>query len=44
LTEWDPVSKQPVYKVAAVKLEKIADADGAAPAPSVAASAPVNKL
>ncbi|WP_345801312.1 nitrate reductase [Microbacterium sp. AZCO] len=26
LTEWDPVSKQPVFKVAAVRLERIGDA------------------
>jgi anaerobic selenocysteine-containing dehydrogenase len=40
LTEWDPVSKQPIFKVAAVRLEKVAPADGPAPAPAVAASAP----
>jgi len=39
-TEWDPVSKQPVFKVAAVRVEKIADGDGRSPAPSTAASAP----
>lgn len=42
LTEWDPVSKQPLFKVAAVKLTKVADADGeVAPAPTTTASAPV---
>jgi ferredoxin-nitrate reductase len=40
VTEWDPVSKQPVYKVAAVKVEKIAAADEPSPAPTATASAP----
>jgi anaerobic selenocysteine-containing dehydrogenase len=42
-TQWDPVSKQPLFKVAAVKVTKVADnADGqAAPAPTTAASAPI---
>ena len=41
LTEWDPVSKQPLFKVAAAKLIKVADSDGEnAPAPTTAASAP----
>jgi predicted molibdopterin-dependent oxidoreductase YjgC len=38
ITEWDPVSKQPVFKNAAVKVEKIGDATGPAPAPSTTAS------
>jgi anaerobic selenocysteine-containing dehydrogenase len=42
LTEWDPVSKQPLFKNAAVRLEKIADAAGPAPAPTTAASRPVD--
>ncbi|WP_284550623.1 molybdopterin oxidoreductase family protein [Aestuariimicrobium sp. T2.26MG-19.2B] len=41
LTEWDPVSKQPVFKNAAVKVEKIGDASGPAPAPTTTASRPV---
>ncbi|MFC4430969.1 nitrate reductase [Citricoccus alkalitolerans] len=41
LTEWDPVSKQPVYKVAAVRVTKIADATGPSPAPTTTASRPV---
>jgi hypothetical protein len=42
MTAWDPVSKQPIYKVAAVRLVKEADGDGAyAPAPTVGGSAPV---
>jgi ferredoxin-nitrate reductase len=40
-TEWDPVSKQPLFKTAAVRVEKVADGDGDARAPDVAASAPV---
>jgi ferredoxin-nitrate reductase len=40
VTAWDPVSKQPTYKLAAVRLEKVADAEGPAPAPTVTASAP----
>jgi anaerobic selenocysteine-containing dehydrogenase len=40
VTEWDPVSKQPVYKVAAVRVQKVADGDGQATAPTSTASAP----
>jgi anaerobic selenocysteine-containing dehydrogenase len=41
ITEWDPVSKQPLFKVAAVKLTKVADANGEpSPAPTTTASAP----
>jgi ferredoxin-nitrate reductase len=44
ITAWDPVSKQPIYKVTAVRLERIASSgDGAAPAPTTAASAPVGE-
>jgi ferredoxin-nitrate reductase len=28
ITEWDPVSKQPLYKVAAVRVTKLAGDDG----------------
>src|SRR5215212_4106806 len=43
ITEWDPASKQPLYKVGAVKVTKIADADGTpAPAPTNTASAPAS--
>ncbi len=44
VTQWDPVSKQPVFKVAAVKVTKVADnTDGqVAPAPTTAASAPAD--
>ena len=41
-TSWDPVSKQPHFKVAAVRLVKVADADGmVSPAPTVGGPAPV---
>jgi ferredoxin-nitrate reductase len=40
MTEWDPASKQPLYKVGAVKVTKIADAGGMpAQAPTNTASA-----
>jgi anaerobic selenocysteine-containing dehydrogenase len=38
-TVWDPVSKQPLFKVAAVRLAKLADAIGPAPAPNLGGSA-----
>jgi ferredoxin-nitrate reductase len=39
ISDWDPVSKQPLFKIAAVRVEKVADGDGsAAPAPEVTAS------
>jgi anaerobic selenocysteine-containing dehydrogenase len=41
LTDWDPVSKQPIYKTAAATLRRIAAASDTAPAPTTAASAPV---
>ncbi|MCZ2402740.1 nitrate reductase [Paenarthrobacter sp. Z7-10] len=40
ITEWDPVSKQPVFKNAAVQVVKIADGQGPAPAPTTTASRP----
>ena len=42
ITEWDPVSKQPVFKNAAVKVEKIGDSAGPAPAPTTTASRPAS--
>jgi anaerobic selenocysteine-containing dehydrogenase len=42
VTEWDPVSKQPVFKNAAVQIEKVADGRGPSPAPTTAASRPAN--
>jgi anaerobic selenocysteine-containing dehydrogenase len=41
ITERDPASKQPLYKVGAVRVTKVADAGGTpAPAPTTTASAP----
>jgi hypothetical protein len=41
MTEWDPVSKQPNYKVCAVRVIRLASGGGhPAPAPTVGASAP----
>lgn len=40
LTAWDPVSKQPEFKVAAVSVERVGPGDGPAPAPTNTASAP----
>jgi anaerobic selenocysteine-containing dehydrogenase len=41
VTDWDPVSKQPIFKTAAAAVRKIADADGPSAAPTTTASAPV---
>ena len=42
MTDWDPVSKQPVFKVAAVRVRKLAGTDGTpAAAPTTTASAPL---
>lgn len=41
LTAWDPVSKQPEFKVAAVAVERLRPGHGLAPAPTNTASAPV---
>ncbi len=40
ITEWDPVSKQPIFKNAAVRVEKIGSGNGPAPAPTTTASRP----
>jgi anaerobic selenocysteine-containing dehydrogenase len=39
ITAWDPVSRQPYFKVGAVKLTKVSDGDGTSPAPAVGAPA-----
>lgn len=39
LTDWDPASKQPIFKSGAARIRRLADCDGPAPAPSTAASA-----
>jgi anaerobic selenocysteine-containing dehydrogenase len=45
ITEWDPASKQPIFKTAACRIEKVEDAGGrVAPAPTVTASEPVSPL
>ncbi|PWU55048.1 nitrate reductase [Micromonospora sp. S4605] len=42
ITAWDPISKQPLFKVAAVAVAKLADGDGVpSPAPAVGGSEPV---
>jgi anaerobic selenocysteine-containing dehydrogenase len=41
LSLWDPVSKQPMFKVAAVRVTKLADARSPAPAPTTGASQPI---
>ena len=43
ITAWDPVSKQPLFKVGAVAVKKLADSNEAALAPTVAASAPAEE-
>jgi ferredoxin-nitrate reductase len=45
ITAWDPVSKQPMFKTAAVTVSKLDDADGTASlAPTTGASAPVDDV
>ena len=45
VTRWDPVSKQPIFKVAAVKVARVGAGDGTpSPAPTTTASAPVVDL
>jgi anaerobic selenocysteine-containing dehydrogenase len=42
ITAWDPVSKQPIFKVAAVRVTRLGAGDGSrSPAPLVGGSAPV---
>jgi predicted molibdopterin-dependent oxidoreductase YjgC len=40
MTEWDPVSKQPLFKNAAVRIERLGATGGPAPAPTTTASRP----
>lgn len=43
LTDWDPVSEQPIYKTGAARLQKARPGSNhSAPAPTTTASAPVN--
>jgi ferredoxin-nitrate reductase len=45
ITEWDPASKQPLYKVGTVSVTKISDSGGTpAPAPTSTASAPISDV
>src|SRR5215213_5155696 len=45
ITEWDPASKQPLYKAGAVRVTKISDSGGTpAPAPTTTASAPISDV
>ncbi len=41
LTDWDPASKQPIFKTAAATLRRVTGTDGPSPAPTTTASAPV---
>ena len=41
-TVWDPVSKQPLFKVAAVQVSRVRAATGPSPAPTVGGPAPVD--
>jgi hypothetical protein len=44
LTDWDPASRQPLFKLAAGKVTRIEAGDGTpAPAPTTTASRPVGK-
>jgi predicted molibdopterin-dependent oxidoreductase YjgC len=43
ITDWDPVSKQPIFKTAAARVNRVAAGDGnAAPAPTNTTSRPVS--
>ncbi|MBQ1088633.1 nitrate reductase [Streptomyces sp. B93] len=42
LTDWDPASKQPIFKTAAARLRRIGPGAGPAPAPTTTASAPLD--
>jgi anaerobic selenocysteine-containing dehydrogenase len=41
VTDWDPVSKQPLFKSCAARLRRVAAGTGPAPAPTTTASAPL---
>lgn len=44
LTDWDPASKQPIFKSGAARIRRLRGGDGPAPAPSTAASASATDL
>ena len=41
ITEWDPVSKQPVLKVASVRISRLESEQRVSPAPTLTASRPI---
>jgi anaerobic selenocysteine-containing dehydrogenase len=43
MTKWDPVSKQPIYKTGAVRVEKVRTGSSPAPAPTTTASSPLTE-
>ncbi|KUI25413.1 molybdopterin oxidoreductase family protein [Mycobacterium sp. GA-2829] len=43
LTDWDPVSKQPIFKTAAARVHWVRAGTGPAPAPTLTASAPAGE-
>ncbi|MBT1004070.1 nitrate reductase [Paenarthrobacter sp. DKR-5] len=44
ITDWDACSKQPIFKTAAARIERVRAADGPAPAPTNTASAPASAV
>lgn len=44
ITDWDPVSKQPIFKTAAARIERVSSGTGPAPAPANTASAPATNV
>jgi anaerobic selenocysteine-containing dehydrogenase len=42
ITDWDPVSKQPIFKTAAAQVTRVRSGSGVAPAPTTGASAPTS--
>jgi predicted molibdopterin-dependent oxidoreductase YjgC len=45
ITQWDPASKQPLFKTAAARVTKVEDGGGEpAPAPTTGGSAPARRL
>ncbi|WP_313817971.1 nitrate reductase [Citricoccus sp.] len=44
ITDWDPASKQPIFKTAAAQIRRLESLPGPAPAPTTTASAPVGDV
>jgi hypothetical protein len=42
--EWDPVSKEPIYKVTTVRVPKVGSTDHPYPAPTTTPSAPITEI